>query len=573
MNEKNLYELWLKNANDDADLIEELKSIKNNDAEICDRFYMDLKFGTAGLRGIIGAGTNRINIYTIRKATQGLANYLNSKHKNASVCISFDSRIKSDLFAKEAAQVLAANKIKVHIVRELNPVPFLSFATRELKCNAGIMITASHNPSIYNGYKCYGPDGCQMTDKASNDVFNFIEKLNPFTDIKTCDFEAALADKIINYIDDSITIKYLEKVKEQSVNPGICEGSDLKVVYTPLNGSGNKLVKKILNDTGIENISVVKEQENPDGNFPTCTYPNPEDPKALTLAIDLAKQKNADLVIATDPDSDRIGIAVLNNNEYRLMTGNEVGVLLLYYILSQRSKKHNLPQNPVIVKTIVSTDLADKIAKKYNCEVRNVLTGFKYIGEQILELEKNNEEHRFIFGFEESYGYLAGSYVRDKDGVVAAMLVCEMAAYYKNQKKSLANVMTELYNDFGHHKSSILNYGFKGAEGMTKMEKIMDSLRQNPPEKICNYNVEKIADYFLSKKTNIKTGKSFDITLPKSNVISYFLKNGNKVIVRPSGTEPKIKVYITSVGKDLDESQKISEKIIEQIPSVLKINN
>lgn len=571
MRESQLYDIWVENACEDIDLVDELKSIKNSKDEIYDRFFMDLKFGTAGLRGIIGAGTNRMNIYTVRKATQGLSNYLNSKYKNPSVCISFDSRIKSDIFAKQAAIVLAANNIKVHIARELNPVPFLSFATRELKCNAGIMITASHNPAKYNGYKCYGPDGCQMTDNDSNEVFNFIEKLDLFTDIKICDFNEALNNKLIKFIDDSISEKYLEKVQEQIINPLVCKESDLTVVYTPLNGSGNKLVRKVLNNIGVGNLNIVKEQENPDGNFPTCTYPNPEDPKALSLAIKLAKQKNADLVIATDPDSDRMGIAVLDSNEYHLMTGNEVGVIFLNYILSEKNRHNTLPEKPVIIKTIVSTDLTDKIAEEFNCETRHVLTGFKYIGEQILSLEKNGEENRFVFGFEESYGYLAGSYVRDKDGVVASMLICEIAAFYKKQNKTLVNVMKDIYNHFGHYKNITLNYTFEGAAGLSKMQKIMENLRQNSPKTLF-FNVEKIKDYYKSESFNINTGEKTSIALPKSNVITFNLENENKVIIRPSGTEPKIKVYVTSVGKSSDESLKISKKIIEQIESILKIN-
>ena len=423
MKEKEIYELWRKNAVEDADLIEDLEKTENDENEIYDRFYKDLSFGTAGLRGIIGAGSNRMNIYTVRKATKGLADYLNLNYKKPCVAISFDSRIKSDLFAKEAAKVLAANGIKVYIVKELCPVPFLSFAVRSLSTSAGIMITASHNPSNYNGYKCYGSDGCQMTEKSANKVYELIEKVDMFN-VKTADFNEAVSEDKIVFIEDNLKKKYLDAVEAQSINKNICKNSGLRVVYTPLNGAGNKFVREIFSRIGVDDVHVVKEQENPDGNFPTCKYPNPEAREALSLAVKLAEKVDADLVVATDPDSDRLGIAVKNENEYAFLSGNEVGIMLFEYILSQRKLNGTLPQRPFAVKTIVSTDLTDKIAERYDCELKEVLTGFKYIGEQILELEKKGQEDRFVFGYEESYGYLSGTYVRDKDGVVQSIIIC-----------------------------------------------------------------------------------------------------------------------------------------------------
>lgn len=568
--EKELYSLWINNAREDQDLMEELESIKNNDDEIYDRFYRELEFGTAGLRGVIGAGTNRMNIYTVRLATQGLANYLKENYSNSSVAIAYDSRIKSELFAKEAACVLAANGIHVHLTSELQPTPVLSFAVREFSCHAGIMITASHNPAKYNGYKCYGEDGCQMTEKSANAVYSQMKQLDIFNDIKTLSFEQALSDGMIKYIDESFYDKYLQNVQQQSINKGICIGSSLKVIYTPLNGAGNKLVRKILSQNGINNVIVVPEQENPDGNFPTCPYPNPEIREALKLGLELAEKEDADLLLATDPDSDRVGIAVKDTNGYKLMTGNEVGIMLINYILSCRKSQGTLPKNPVAIRTIVSSKMIDKIADRYDCETRTVLTGFKYIGEQILNLEKNNESSRFVFGFEESYGYLVGTYVRDKDAVVASMLICEMAAYYQSQGKSLARVMDEIYNEYGFYKNTTLSFNFEGAVGMEKMKNIMSNIRENCPKNIANIDVIEKSDYLSSKSINLVTGKISDIDLPKSNVISLSLKDESAVIVRPSGTEPKIKLYITSVGQNMQQALEIEKKIEEHMSSLLK---
>ena len=564
MNTQKLYEQWLANATQDPDLTAELESIKGNDEAIYDRFYRELEFGTAGLRGVLGAGTNRMNIYVIRYATQGLANYLNKNYKNPSVAIAGDSRIKSDVFTKEAAKVLAGNGIKAYIAKELQPTPVVSFCVRELKCQAGIMVTASHNPAKYNGYKCYGSDGCQMTDDSANAVYSEIQNIDIFKDIHLVDFEEGLASGKIEYIADSVYDSYIANVKKQAVNPDSCQNSGLKVVYTPLNGAGNKLVRRILSEIGITDVTVVKEQEMPDGNFTTCPYPNPEIQQALQLGLDLCKKTGADLLLATDPDSDRVGIAVkLADGSYRLMSGNETGIMLTNYILSCRKEQNNLPKNPFVVKTIVTTELIQKICDKYGCELRNVLTGFKYIGEQILRLEEKGEENRYIFGFEESYGYLAGTYVRDKDAVVASMLICEMAAYYRKQGKSLDEVITKLYNEFGYYKNQTVSFEFEGASGLEKMNGMMSALRKDTSIcEIAGRKIEVINDYKLSTKINKATNTVETINLPKSNVIAYMLNDGCSITVRPSGTEPKIKLYITGVGKDETQANTVVAELV-----------
>ncbi|HHZ06451.1 MAG TPA: phospho-sugar mutase [Clostridiales bacterium] len=563
MNTNDLYDLWLNNAKDDPDLIKELQSISGNDEEIYDRFYRELEFGTAGLRGIIGAGTNRMNIYIVRLATQGLANYLNKKYTNPSVAIACDSRIKSDLFVKEAARVLAANGITAHVAKELQPTPVASFAVRELGCQSGIMITASHNPAAYNGYKCYGDDGCQMTDESANAVYSEIQAIDCFKDVKLVDFEQGINDGTIKYISDDLYDNYIANVKKQSVNPGVCRDANLKVVYTPLNGAGNKLVRRVLAETGIRNVMVVKEQEKPNGNFTTCPYPNPEIREALQLGLELCAKEQPDLLLATDPDSDRVGIAVKEKDgSFRLMSGNETGIMLTNYILSSRKALNNLPKNPIVIKTIVTTDLIKRICKKYDCQLINILTGFKYIGEQILELEKKGEESRYVFGFEESYGYLAGSYVRDKDAVVASMLICEMAAYYKKQGKSLSDVIEELYKEYGYYKNVTLSFEFDGAAGMEKMADIMASLRKTLPADITGRKVVSVEDYLERVSNDLISGTKETINLPKSNVISFALEDGSSITVRPSGTEPKIKLYITAVGKDKDDADSISKELI-----------
>ena len=566
------YKRWMTADLEDADLMPELAKIEGNDDEIKERFAVALKFGTAGLRGVLGAGTNRMNIYVVRQATQGLANYVLKKYGNGSVAISHDSRIKADLFMNEAARVLAANGIKVYITSELQPTPVLSYLVRYFKCQAGIMVTASHNPAAYNGYKAYGEDGCQMTDVAANTVYDEISKLDMFKDVKITDFDEAVKSGMIEYVDESVYDTYLEKVMEQQVNPGVCKGADLKVVYTPLNGTGNKLVRKVLGKIGVNDVVVVPEQELPDGNFTTCPYPNPEIKEALAKGLELCEKEQPDLLLATDPDADRVGIAVKDyDGSYRLISGNEDGVMLTNYILSCKKASGKLPEKPVVVKTIVTTKLINKLCEKYGCELKNVLTGFKYIGEVILNLEKKHEENRYLFGFEESYGYLSGTYVRDKDAVVASMLVCEMAAYYKKQGKSLAEVIDGLYEEFGYYLNQTYSFEFGGAAGMQKMADIMTAVRDNTPKSIAGYDVVKVSDYLLRKETDVATGSVTDIDLPKSNVIALHLADDNAVIIRPSGTEPKIKLYITSVGKDKDNAAKICEKLVVASKEILGI--
>ncbi len=565
-----LYNQWCEKATDE-ELHAELLNIKDNNDEIYERFYRPLKFGTAGLRGILGAGTNRMNIYVVRHATQGLANYLINKYENASVAISHDSRINADLFMNEAARVLAANGIKVYITKELEPTPVLSFLVRHFKCQAGIMITASHNPAAYNGYKAYGEDGCQMTDYAATSVYNEIQKIDMFDDVELVPLDDAISSGLVEYVDDEVYTEYLKNVKENQVDSEICKKSNLKVVYTPLNGTGNKLVRRVLREIGIDDVTVVPEQEMPDGNFTTCPYPNPEIREALQKGLELCDKVKPDLLLATDPDADRVGIAAKDyDGSYRLLSGNETGALLTDYIISSKIKFGNLPKNPIIVKTIVTTKLVDAICEKYGCELVQVLTGFKYIGEVILHLEEKNEENRYVFGFEESYGYLAGTYVRDKDAVVASMLICEMAAFYKEQGKTLAQAIDEMYDEYGYYKNTTLSFAFDGASGMQKMQDIMNSLRTNSPKKISGYKVLASCDYMQSISKDLVTGKEETINLPKSDVLSFSLENNHGVIIRPSGTEPKIKLYITSVGKDKHDAVQITERITDDMEKYLR---
>lgn len=561
MSEMELYSLWCENAVDDSDLQDELKSIANDKSAIRDRFYRDLEFGTGGLRGVIGAGTNRLNIYTIRRATQGLANYVKQEYNGGSVAISYDSRIKSDIFAKAAAEVLAANGIKVYIYKELMPTPMLSFAVRKLRCQAGIMVTASHNPAKYNGYKAYGDDGCQITLKGAEIVLNEINSLDMFRDVKTSGFNTELEKGNIEYIPQEVIDSYYECVLAEGINTNLCASSGLKVVYTPLNGTGNKPVRHILKAIGITDVTLVEEQENPDGNFPTCPYPNPEIREALELGLKKCKEVKPDLLLATDPDCDRVGIAVPDGDDYVLFTGNEVGALLFEYICQQRIRKGTMPENPIVVKTIVTTNIIDAIAKEYGVEVIDVLTGFKFIGEQIGFLEKKGEEKRYVFGFEESYGYLSGGYVRDKDAVNASMLICEMAAYYRTQGISLLQARENLYNKYGVYYHTLHSFTFEGESGMIKMNDIMNQLRQNPPSEIAGYKVLNASDYKLSITKNLETGTESEIKLPKSNVLAFELENNLKVVVRPSGTEPKIKTYYTAKAPDFESAKKIEAKL------------
>lgn len=559
MTEMELYQSWRKNAIDDPDLQSELSAIENDAEAIQDRFYRDLAFGTGGLRGVIGAGTNRMNIYTVRKATQGLANYVKEAFSEPSVAISYDSRIKSTDFAKAAAEVLAANGVKVHIYTELKPTPMLSFAVRALHCSAGIMVTASHNPAKYNGYKAYGSDGCQMTIDAADAVLAKINALDIFNDVKHMPFDEALAAGMISYIGDDVIEDYFKNVLAQGINTDLCAKSGLKIVYTPLNGTGNKPVRTILNRIGIQEVTVVKEQENPDGNFTTCPYPNPEIREALQLGLQYCDQVKPDLLLATDPDADRVGIAVPDGKGgYALFSGNEVGAMLLEYICEQRIQKGTMPKHPVAVKTIVTTDIVEAICKAYGVELIEVLTGFKFIGEQIGFLEAKGEEDRYIFGFEESYGYLAGSYVRDKDAVVASMLICEMAAYYRTKGISMMQARENLYQKYGVYVHTQHSFTFEGESGMIRMQNIMEHLRTNRPEQIDNLKVIQFADYEKQVSIDLTTGTETAITLPKSNVLSFTLEQGAKVIIRPSGTEPKIKAYYTTTAAT--EAEAVAKK-------------
>lgn len=562
MTEKELYTLWCKNAKDDPDLCTELESIKDDNDAIVDRFYRDLEFGTGGLRGVIGAGTNRMNIYTVRRATQGFADYLNQESTNPSVAISYDSRIKSDVFSKAAAEVLAANGIKVHIYSELMPTPCLSWATRALKCQGGIMVTASHNPAKYNGYKVYGEDGCQITLRGAEIILEKINSLDMFTGVKTSSFDEELAKGNISYIGQDVIEDFYKHVLAEGINTDLCASSGLKVVYTPLNGTGNKPVREILKRIGITDVTVVKEQENPDGNFTTCPYPNPEIREALEVGLRYCNEVKPDLLLATDPDCDRVGIAVPDGNGgYALFSGNEVGALLLEYICQQRIKKGTMPENPIAVKTIVTTDIVNLIGKEYGVEIINVLTGFKFIGEQIGLLEAKGEEKRYIWGFEESYGYLSGSYVRDKDAVDASMLICEMAAYYRTQGITLLQARENMYKKYGFFYQTLYSFTFEGASGMKKMADIMENLRNAHPTEIAGLKVIRFDDYKLSTSKNVVTGEVTELTLPKSNVLAFFLEGGSKVIVRPSGTEPKVKAYITSKQDTREEAEAIEQKI------------
>ena len=562
------YALWLNRAVDDPDLIPDLKGIADDDTEINERFYRELEFGTAGLRGVIGAGDNRMNIYTVRRATQGLADYLNNRYSAARVVICFDSRIKSDLFAREAARVLAGNGIAVSLFEELQPVPVLSFAVRELQCQAGIMVTASHNPAKYNGYKCYGAEGFQMTDDDANAVTDCIRRVDMFDGVRLADFDGAVQSGTITMVGDALVQNYLDRVAEQQINPGICAKGGLKVIYTPLNGAGNKPVRAILDRIGLAQVTVVPEQELPDGNFPTAPYPNPEIRQAFTCALELAKTVKSDLLLATDPDCDRVGIAVRQDDDYVLLTGNETGCLLLEYILSCRRARGTLPEAPVVVKTIVTSDLATRIAEKYGCEMREVLTGFKYIGEQIGELEAAGHPERYLFGFEESYGYLAGTHARDKDAVVASMLICEMAAYYADRGQSLLDILHRLSEEHGVYCHKLINVQFEGAQGMVAMDNLMASLRKTPPHTIAGLKVLGVADYLLSER-HTADGNIQTINLPKSNVLSYELENHAGLIVRPSGTEPKIKGYVTATGATPEKAAEVAAALVAETEALL----
>lgn len=568
MKEMDTYQLWASKNLEDDDLNQELASIAADEEGIKDRFYRDLEFGTAGLRGVLGAGTNRMNIYTVRKATQGMATYLNKQFDNPSVAISYDSRIKSDLFAKETSRVFVANGISVHLYPELMPVPCLSYAVRTLNCKAGVMVTASHNPAKYNGYKAYGADGCQLGTDAATAVLDEVEKVDIFNGVMLADFDQAVADGKIQYIPQTVAESYLDAVAMQSIHPSVYKNANLKLVYSPLNGAGNKPVRELLNKMGMEDITVVPEQENPDGNFPTCPFPNPEIHEALDLGLALSKKIGADLLMATDPDCDRVGIAVRDENgEYVLLSGNQVGVLMFYYICSQREELGTMPINPLAIKTIVSTKLIDAIAADFDVELLSLLTGFKYIGEQIGLLEAKGEEDRYIFGFEESYGYLVGTHARDKDAVVGSMMICEMASFYKQMGSSVLQQLNWIYKKYGYYLDTQASFELEGASGMEKMQEIMKNLRKNPPIEIGGLQVLYISDYKTSKIYDQKTGEESLITLPKSDVLMFSLEKNAQVIIRPSGTEPKIKAYYSCSADDRKIAEDLDRKLKEDFRS------
>lgn len=570
MTEMELYKLWCEKATEDTDLQTELAGIKDNIDDINDRFYRDLEFGTGGLRGVIGAGTNRMNIYTVRRATQGFADYLNQEYSSPSVAVSYDSRIKSDVFSKAAAEVLAANGIRVYIYPCLEPTPCLSFAVRALGCQGGIMVTASHNPAKYNGYKVYGDDGCQITLRGAEIILDKINSLDMFTGVKHSSFDEELAKGNISYIGDDVMEDFYSHVLAEGINTDLCASSGLKVVYTPLNGTGNKPVREILKRLGITDVTVVKEQENPDGNFTTCPYPNPEIREALEVGLKYCREIKPDLLLATDPDCDRVGIAVPDGDGYALFSGNEVGAMLLEYICEQRIKKGTMPKNPVAVKTIVTTDIVNLIGKEYGVEIIDVLTGFKFIGEQIGLLEEKGEEKRYIFGFEESYGYLSGSYVRDKDAVNASMLICEMAAYYRTQGISLLQAREKMYEKYGVFYQTLHSFTFEGESGMNKMADIMADLRNNIPAEVGGLKVIRFDDYKTGISKDIVSGTETALTLPKSDVLAFFLESGSKAIVRPSGTEPKIKTYFTATASTHEKAEALEAKLAEDFTKTMK---
>lgn len=553
---KKEYNRWIKCAALVEEIVYELGSM--NEKDIVDAFYRDLAFGTGGLRGVIGAGTNRMNIFTVAKASQGLANYVNKYFNDPSIAIAYDTRIKSDIFSETAARVFAANGIKAYIYPELMPTPCLSYAVRALECSAGIVITASHNPSKYNGYKVYGADGCQITTEAAADILAEIDRIDIFDDVKSMTFDEAFDNGLIEYICEDIYTSFIEEVKNQSVLFGDEINRDVAIVYSPLNGTGLKPVTRALQESGFTNITVVAEQEKPDGNFPTCPYPNPEIREAMELGLQYCEKTGADLLLATDPDADRCGIAVRDGSGYKLITGNEVGLLMLDFICSQRLKHGKMPEHPVFVKTIVTMDLAEKIATHYGVETINVLTGFKFIGEVIGKLEAAGRENDYICGFEESYGYLTGSYVRDKDAVNAAFMICEMFAYYKTRGISLLDKLSEIYATYGYCMNTLHSYQFEGAAGMQKMSDIMKAFRRNKSTVKC-LKIEECKDYIDGIEG-----------LPKSNVLKFFLEGGSSVVVRPSGTEPKLKTYISVVAEDKSSAEQIEKSIRDALEVIIQ---
>lgn len=567
MSYREQYERWLANATQDPEIVQELMTIQPDEKTISERFSRDLEFGTGGLRGAIGAGLSLINIYTVKKITQGLGRYLQKHFINPSVAIAYDSRRKSDVFAKAAAEVLAQNGVLVYMFGELAPTPMLSFAVRYLGASAGIVITASHNPARDNGYKVYGSDGCQITLEAAEEITGYIADVDIFADVISGEFQSLYQKDMIRIIPEEVSRAYFDEVLKQSLFDA--KGSGLCAVYSPLNGTGNKPVRLILEKAGIEKLIVVLEQENPDSTFATCPYPNPEEPEALSLAVRLAGKKGADIVLATDPDCDRVGTAVLHNGSYVLINGNQMGILLFDFVCKMRRETGRMPQNPVAIKTIVTSEMAQVVADTYGVELISVLTGFKFIGEQIGLLEQKGEEDRFIFGFEESYGYLAGSYVRDKDAVVSSMLICQMAAFYKKQGLTLVDALERLYRKYGFYFEKLESFKYEGISGKAKMQKLMENLRENPPSGIGGLRVQIVRDYLLSRE--YKNGIGSPILLPSSDVMGFFLEGGSSVIIRPSGTEQKLKVYYSLVCADRTESEKLFEQVSRSVQELLLV--
>ena len=553
------YKRWCQQDLEELDLMEELRSMQGKEEIIEDHFGKSLSFGTAGLRGVLGVGTNRMNRFVVRQTTQGLAHYVNQIQKPR-VAISYDTRLKGWDFAKDAACVLAANGIHVYLYSAAMPVPALSFATRYYHCGVGIMLTASHNPSTYNGYKVYGEDGCQLTDEGATMVYDEIQKTDIFTGVKRMSFAKAIQSGLVEFVEDDCLEAFYQAVLSQQVRQDVVRKSGLRLVYSPLNGTGLVPVCEILKRVGIQDIYLVKEQAYPNGYFSTCTYPNPEKKETMELGIALAKQKRADLVLATDPDADRVGIAArLDNGEYHLISGNEMGVLLLDYLAKSKKELGTLVSNPIAVRSIVSTPLADEVAREYGVELRHTLTGFKWIGDQIHQLEEKGEESRFLFGFEESYGYLSGTYVRDKDAVVASMLICEMAAYYRSVGSSIMQALQEIYQKHGYYYAKVMSYEFTGFKAMEEMTAIMNRLRKDPMTAVDGQKVMEVVDY------EGETG------LPKANVLSYHFESGTQVMVRPSGTEPKLKIYLTVVGKNQEAAQQKASLFLEDLQQQLRL--
>ena len=569
---KEKYENWLANDSISEDLKEELRAIKDDEKEIEERFYKELDFGTGGLRGIIGAGTNRLNVITVGKATQGFANFLNDEYKeNISVAIAYDSRNKSDEFSKAAALNLAANGIKVYLFESLRPTPILSFAVRYLGCNGGIVLTASHNPKIYNGYKAYDENGCQLTDEPAKKVITYVNNIVDYSEIKTMTEEEAIKEGLLVYIGEDVDKAFIEELKKVTIREELVEKSakDLKIVYTPIHGTGNLPVRRILSELGYENVYVVKEQELPDGEFPTAPYPNPEDPKVFKLALKLSEEVGADVIFGTDPDGDRIGVVVKDNSgEYKVLTGNQTGILLTHYVLSSLKEMNKLPENGAVTKTIVTTEAVRKMTDEYGVKLFDLLTGFKYIGEMMTEFEKT-KEYKYLLGFEESYGYLIGTHARDKDAVVAAQMIAEMTLYYKEQGKTLYEALIDLYDKYGYFKETLVSVTLEGKEGQEKIATCIDALRNTIVTDVDGVKVLTTFDYKLSKEVNNLTKEEKVIDLPKSNVLKYVLEDDSWFVVRPSGTEPKMKVYLSVKGSSLEDAEAKSAKFEKDVMSII----